>query len=477
MTIPAAEQLDRLSREDLLALVKQLLLGLEQQQTRIVELEQLRQRIAELEAEIAKLQQPPPTSSNSSQPPSRDQKANKPKKKKRKKHGPPFGHPKYWRPLVDNPDQVIVASVAECEHCHADLQGVEPDEVIKRQITEIPPVKPIVIETQQHKTTCPHCQQINHGSLPKGLEEERCFGPNLEASVIYYKQPQHLSYERIVETMRDLHGVTLSEGALVAILKRGGQKAQPVAEQIKQQVITSQVVKSDETSARVKGRNWWQWVFVSDAGVYHTIVPTRSFAEISTVMGSLCVEVWVCDCFSSQLKAPAKVFQLCLAHQLRDLQRVIDAAPRTRWARRMQKLFRKAIHLRNRFLDGEMTLDGFSRRVTEMENELDRLLESSLTNEAACKLQARHVKHRDKLLTFLHYPEVPPTNNESERALRPSVVHRKVTNGFRSEWGAKAYAAIQTVIATAKLKGEEVFQSLVNLMGEPVLPFLEGSSP
>jgi transposase len=467
MIIPTVEQLDPLSREALLALVKELLLLVDQQQ----------KRIAELEAEIATLRQPPPTSVNSSQPPSRDQKANKAKPKRRKKYGPPPGHPKHSRPLVDNPDQVVVASVEECERCHANLKDIEPDEIIKRQITELPPVKPVVIETQQHRTTCPHCQRVNHGALPKGLEPDRSFGPNLEATVIYYKQPQHLSYARIVETMRDLHGVTLSEGVVAAMLKRGGQNAQAVADDIQQQVITSRVVKSDETSARVNGRTWWQWVFISDAGVYHVIVPTRSAAEILSVMGSLCVEIWVCDCFGSQLKAPAHGFQLCLAHQLRDLQRVIDAAPRGRWARQMQKLFRDAIHLRNRLVAGELTVKGFLRRVTELENQLDRLLAKSLTNEAAGKLQARYHTHRNKLLTFLHYPEVPPTNNESERALRPSVVHRKVTNGFRSEWGAKAYAAIQTVIATAKLKGEEVFQALVNLMGAPVLPFLEGSSP
>ena len=98
-------------------------------------------------------------------------------------------------------------------------------------------------------------------------------------------------------------------------------------------------------------------------------------------------------------------------------------------------------------------------------------------NEAARKLQKRFRTHRDKLLTFLYYAEVPPTNNESEQALRGSVVHRKVTNGFRSEWGAKTYAALQTIIATAKQKGEQAFQALVDLMGIPVLPFLADSSP
>lgn len=468
----STEQLDQLTREELLELLKQLL-------PVVAQVEQLRGRVAELEVELERLKGQSTNSRNSSQPPSRDQKVNQPPKKKRKKHGPPFGHRKYSRPLVEQPDQVIVAAVTECQHCQADLTGVKPAEINRRQLTELPPVKPLVIETQQHQVICPACQLVNHGALPEGLEPDRYFGPNLEATVIFYKQTQHLSYERIVATMRELHGVTLSEGAVAQILHRAGQNANLVAETIKQQVITDTVIKSDETSARVQGRTWWHWVFLSASGVYHTLVPSRSAQEIATVMGQQCVEAWVCDCFGAQLKAPAQVFQLCLAHQLRDLQRVLDAEPQAGWARAMQKLFRAAIHLRNRFLDDQtkLTLTGFVRRVVQLENQLDKLLEQSVRSEATRKLRNRFILHRNKLLTFLHYPEVPPTNNESEQALRSSVIHRKVTNGFRSQWGAKAYAALQTVIATAKHKGEAVFQALVNLMGTPVLPFFQGSSP
>jgi transposase len=463
------EQVDLLPSEELSSLLKKLL----------ADFDALLKRVADLEAENERLRQrldKSANSRNSSQPPSRDQKTNK-VEKKRRKHGPPFGHQKFSRPLVDNPDRVIQVPVTECEHCLADLSGVAPEDFERRQITELPTSNPIVIETRQHHTTCPHCLGLNRGLLPEGLEAERHFGPNLEATVIFYKQAQHLSIERIVETMRDLHGVNLSEGAIASILERAGKKAQPLAEAIKEQVIAGQVVRSDETSARVKAKNWWQWVFISENGVYHTIAPTRSSAEIATVMGQLAVKVWVCDCYGAQLKAPAEVFQLCLAHQLRDLQRILDSSPQELWAQAARKLFRDAIHLRNRFASGEMKLSGFMRRVTEIENQLDRLLEEELKNEEARKLQTRFTKHRDKLLTFLHYPAVPPTNNESEQALRGSVIHRKVTNGFRSEWGAKAYAALQTIIATAKQKGEQTFQTLVNLMGPPVLPFLEASSP
>ena len=463
------EQIDLLPTEELRPLLKALL----------AEFESLRQRVAHLEAENERLKQQltgSTNSRNSSQPPSRDQKPDQPPNKPKKKHGPRFGHQKFSRPLVDKPDRVVQVPVTECEHCHEDLSQVEPEDFTRRQITELPEVRPLVIETRQHQKTCPHCLKLNRGVLPEGLEAERFFGPNLEATVVFYKQTQHLSIERIVETMRNLHGVNLSEGAIVSILKRAGEKAAPAAEAIKEQVIRGEVIHSDETSARVEARNWWQWVFISQNGVYHTIAPTRSFAEIETVLGKqLAVKAWVSDCYGAQLKAPAEVFQLCLAHQLRDLQKIVEATPQQCWAQAAQKLFRDAIHLRNRFVSGEMQLNGFLRRVTQTENELDRLLEETIENEAARKLQARFILHREKLLTFLHYPQVPPTNNESEQALRSSVIHRKVTNGFRSEWGARAYAALQTILATAKRKGKELFQTLVELMGPPVLPFIESS--
>ncbi|HEX8999920.1 MAG TPA: transposase [Blastocatellia bacterium] len=112
----------------------------------------------------------------------------------------------------------------------------------------------------------------------------------------------------------------------------------------------------------------------------------------------------------------------------------------------------------------------------QLESELDELLTRHAHNPAARNLKERFLTHRDKLLVFLHDPEIPPTNNESERVLRTSVIHRKVTNGFRSDWGAKAYAALQSVIATAQLKGENIFDALVKLMGKPIDRYLQPSS-
>jgi transposase len=164
-----------------------------------------------------------------------------------------------------------------------------------------------------------------------------------------------------------------------------------------------------------------------------------------------------------------------LAHQLRDLQRLLDHQPRLQWALALQALFREAIHLGKRRL--ELSPLGYARRVTEIEHRLARLLQRRLRSERARRLQKRYHRHREHLFVFLHCPDVPPDNNACERALRPSVIHRKVTNGFRSEWGAQTYAALATIIATAKLHQRNAFDTLVSLMGPPVLPLLAPENP
>jgi transposase len=138
---------------------------------------------------------------------------------------------------------------------------------------------------ERHEVACPHCRCLNRNPLPEGLEADRYFGPRLEAAVVFLKHQQHLSYERIVQTLREMCGLELSEGGIASIIARAGERAALAAAEIKQQVIASPVIKSDETSARVSGRNFWHWVFIGASAVYHQIVPRRNAAVIKELMG------------------------------------------------------------------------------------------------------------------------------------------------------------------------------------------------
>ncbi len=472
MPLPTPEHIAALSHTELVALVTELIAAVQRLEA---ENQRLRAENEQLKAVLAKESPPPPTSQNSSQPPSRDVKRNLTGARKRKKHGPPFGHARQTREWVAKPDRIIEVTVDTCGHCQADLRGVESQAVRRHQLTELPPIAPVVIETRQAEVRCPDCQQITRGELPEGLEGGRSFGPRLAATVVYLKHEQHLSYERVKQLCQDLFGVAISEGGVSLVMQRAGAAAQPLATAIGEQVARSAVIGSDETSARVAGRTWWQWVFCSAVGIYFLIRASRGAKVIEEVMGTQQAACWVSDCLSAQLKAPARRRQLCLAHQLRDLQRLLDHHPRLQWALALQALFREAIHLGKR--RPELSPHGYARRVTEVEHRWERLLQRRLRSARACRLQKRYQRHREHLFVFLHCPDVPPDNNACERALRPSVIHRKVTNGFRSEWGAQTYAALATVIATARLHQRNVFDTLVSLMGPPVLPFLAPENP
>ena len=353
------------SREELIALIHE-----------------LAKEIRELKAELARLKQPPTTSQNSSQPPSRDFKSSTEKRTRSKKKGAKPGHEKQARQLVEAPNKVIEVYAEHCENCHHNLLDQVPVQVTRRQITELPEIKPVVIETRQYEVLCSSCGKLQRGKLPEGLEAGRYFGPRLEAVVTDLHHEHHVGFKRLLKICEELFGLTLSAGGAVSIVERAGKAAQAEAEAIGERVRQSKVIGSDETSARVHGKNWCQWVFVGEGCEYHLIEPSRGYAVVAEFTPHLrygagvreCeAEVWVCDCWQAQLNAPAKAHQICLAHQIRNLQGLMEKRPRLTWAREMQTLFRKAIHLRNR--REEMTAGGYKRQVAMLEIRLKQLLE------------------------------------------------------------------------------------------------------
>lgn len=461
------DELEQLSKQELIRLTL-----LKYQEN--IELEEAFKRLkADHEALLMKFehnQKPPTNSGNSSQPPSKDQKKNKPKDKRKRHHGPPKGHEKHEREQVANPDKIIELHVENCKKCQCKLEHEVENLVRVNQITELPEIRPQVIEVRQYETVCPHCGVKQKAQAPDGLEMERCFGARLESTVVYYRQEQHMSYQRTQQALQNLYGVKISQGGIDGIMQKAGEKAAQAVKEIEAKIRQSKVIHCDETSSRVGGNNWWEWVFCSTHNVLHVVRFNRSKDVIQDVMGNHQAEVWVSDCYSAQMKAPAHQRQLCLAHQLRNLQAVVEIEPSTLWAKAMQVLFRYAIHLQKH--QGDISPEEYKLQVARIERHCDRLLARKMTEQHSRRLHKRYHKYRQCLFVFLYRDDVSPTNNVAERALRPSVVHRKVIGCFRSDWGVKAFADLASLIDTAELAGIHAFQAILNLMGSPANSFL-----
>ena len=465
------EELGLLNAADLIAIIQQQQAQIEAQQAQIeaqqATIARLEGQVAEQQGTIAQLQgqvqelqarlgEPAKTSANSSMPPAQGRKANRKGGKTKAKRGPPMGHAGRGRERQE-PDVVMECRPRACEACGTNLSGVEGELVGSSQVIELPPIEPVVVEAHGYAAECPACGHRTVAEYPAGMESERVFGTQIEALVSYFHHVHHLSYARLGEVLRDVFGLEISPGALVNSVRRVGAQLEERAEEIREEVRGSPVVGSDETGARVNGRNAWEWVFTTDQVSYHIIVPSRAAGVIKDALEEAQPEVWVSDLFSAQLKNPAPQHQICLAHQVRELQFVIDAE-RSEWAYQLQALLRRAMRLGQR--RKELSEEHYRQQAAAIEATCDELLAQAVGSKKAQGLQRRYRKHRTKLFVFLYRADVPPDNNTSERALRNSVVHRKVNGGFRSGWGATTYATVATVLGTAKKQGQQVLATL-----------------
>jgi transposase len=422
-------------------------------------------RIAELEAELARRGGPPKTPENSSTPPSKGWKRARRPAPDGAKRGPPFGHVGTSRRRAE-PDWVVLCQPTHCAGCGADLATAPQARVGTSQVVELPPVQPVVLEAWRYAATCPQCGAITTADYPAGFEAPRVFGPRLEALWTYFHEQHHLSYARLALLGRDLWRLGVSQGALANALRRVATRLQPAAAAIREQVRASPVIGSDETSARVDGRTHWQWVFQTATASYHVIVPRRNGAVVADFLGDAVPATWVSDLWKPQLNAAAERHQICLAHQLRELQYVVDRE-QSAWAQDCQALVRLAIHRAHQRDAGELWGAAYTAAVGAIERRCDALLATPVEGAEASRLWVRFREHRDHLFVFLYDPTVPPTNNASEQALRHSVVHRQVTGGFRSDWGAEAHAILTTVLDTARKRGEDLLATLHAALGAP----------
>jgi transposase len=475
------EALDRLSREELLELLAQQAAVIGRQQAELTEreaaIERRDEKIRALEEELAQFRRPAKTPENSSVPPSRGLQATRGQGRRRRKQGPRRGHVGVSR-VRSEPDVVVECRPRRCAGCGEALPRTGGRRVGRSQVTDLPTFAPVVIEARQYAMSCPQCGEQTVGSYPAGLEPRRTFGPGIEALLSYFHERHHVSYERLVEVCRDVFGLAISQGGVENALRRLVERARPTYAAIRETVRGSPVINSDETGARVAGRTHWQWVFQTPEASYHVIAPSRGGEVIDAFLGGVAPAVWGSDLWAPQVLTPATEHQLCLSHQERDLTFAVEADRDNErlWAIELRHVFGRAIRLHHERT--QVTPATFARRRTLVENATDRLVFDRYVapRTEAARLQQRYRTHRDRLYVFLDRDDVEPTNNSSERDLRPSVIHRKVIGGFRSAWGAEASAIRTSILATARKQGHNLLDAFRAIAGPSPLQALPAHS-
>ena len=444
--------LSRLTVAEKDALILSLLPLVGQLEAALARIAALEARNAELEARLADLERPRKTPDNSSLPPSRGQKPARPAGAK----PPRKSRPGVGRTLHPDPDRVVDATLDACPQCAAAFPVAQQTAQHVYDRIELPPIKPDVTRVRLFGGCCACCGERVTATAPAGLEPGSPFGQSIAALVVYLHYAHAISLERLALLMDEIFSLSISEGAISNMLARAQAPLLAAAAAIEATVTASPVVCSDETSARVSGETWWEWVFIGTLAVLHVIRPSRGKAVVADLFGAVQPLVWVSDMLGSQ-RGHAVQWQVCLAHLLRDARYAVECGD-TAFSVPFRRLLLRAVAIgRRRERLKDTTLQQYQ---ADLNRRLDRIMAAVPLGEAGRKLRKRIAGNRAHLFVFVTNRDVPCTNNVSERHLRPSVIFRKVTNGFRCQWGAETYAAFRSVVSTANANRASVLNVL-----------------
>lgn len=445
--------LESLSREELIEIILA--------QAEVIA--RLLKRVEDLEARLGL---PPKTPDNSSVSPSQSRKASsgasEPKRKRRRK-----AHAGSHRRLDPNPTQTFEIKASCCGHCQGDVSEVRQRLCEAYDHVELPPIRPDVTRVMLFGGNCPHCSKRFKAAPPADMSAGSPFGANLRALVIYLRYTQGIAFKRLARLLHDLYGLTISEGALINMLNTAVEAFAAQTSRIRARLLSSSVLESDETGLRVGKRNYWLWVIHHKDSAVFLADPTRAKRVLGDFLGEYRPDFWISDRYGGQKGFAAKQHQFCLAHLIRDAQYAVDAGDDC-FAPELISLLKRACRIgrqRDQFTDRQLA--AYNKKFVK---KLSELLLKQPTNSEGIKLQATFGKIRRNLFVFVTNRALAATNNESERSLRPCVTFRKITNGFRTAWGATLYADIRSVIETARRRAIDPLNAIILTLNGTPLP-------
>ena len=453
------------SREELVALIA----------AQAAEIAALRAHIAELERRLGL------NSSNSGKPPSSDGLKKPPRvaslrEPSGNKPGGQKGHEGETLRQVAEPNIIIDHYPQACAECGSMLMPAMAMGHSARQVFDLPAPAPLVVtEHRAHDCQCAVCGAKTRAPFPDSVNAPVQYGARIAAFVVYLLHYQLLPEDRLVELMADLFGVKLAAATIARMSRTCAERLRGFAETLRDLVAGAPVKHMDETGFRIGGKT--QWLHVASTALL-------TFYRVCAKRGSLLANVTgivVHDHWKPYYTMQGVLHALCNAHHLRELKALVEIE-REDWARKMQRLLRRACHATNFARERGVPLK--PRLIECFERCYDSILAEGLGFHAAQvplaraamkgagkrpgraprrtghNLLLRLATRKQDTLRFLYDPAVPFTNNQAERDGRMMKVKQKISGGFRCDASAANFAVIRSFISTAKKQGWDIMQAL-----------------
>ena len=223
------------------------------------------------------------------------------------------------------------------------------------------------------------------------------------------------------------------------------------------------ILNVDESGHRENGHRLWTWGFRAASFTCFRIEPSRGSQVLRAMLGDHFAGTVGCDYFSAYhkyRKDSGVSLQFCLAHLIRDVKflATLPEAAIVAYGRRLLEALRQLFHtLHQREM---MELPIFRKALEKARDDLVAAGMNAPEHKPAQNMAERFRRHGESYFRFITTPDVEPTNNLAEQAIRFVVLDRHVTQGTRSERGRQWCERIWSAIATCAQQQRSVFEFL-----------------
>ena len=360
------------------------------------------------------------------------------------------------RPKNQTPNREETATVDRCDLCGKDLSGQAPLESTNERIIEdivAPPEETIVTLVTQQKKYCADCHKVTTAKSDLALPGAD-MGLNATVLACYLWVALCLPYTKIKEYLKTFFKLSVSTSGLSRHVIRVAGMMRDVHVEILNGIKHSSILHADETGWRVRGRNWWLWVFGTPDTAYFTVDKTRGSVVVRRVLGEIFFGVLVVDGWSAYLSLLCEQ-QSCLAHLFRKVRKFRDAFPHLTDIVKFYLKFRRIIRdgerlQQNRDQLGELV---FERRLKRLKQRLADLVQWPNPGPVLEEIIKKVKRQQPRILTFVEHPDVPFHNNYAEYLIRIGVLKRKISGGSVSAEGAESYSILLSIYVTCRLRG------------------------
>ena len=421
----------------------------------------LHQRLSKLEEQLQL------NSDNSSQPPASDKPRHQREKKGKlpsgKQRGGQPGHKGQTRPLVppEGVSEYRVYKPEICDHCGEALSGDDPRPV-RWQVSDLPPIEPVVIEHQVHALRCRCCGQSSRGQLSPEVARSQ-FGPGVTAVVGLLIGQERLSKRQVQRVLQTVFGIKMAVGSVVARQQEISASLAEVYETVQAHVQQAANRNIDETPWREGWQRAWLWSVATPTATLFRVAAKRDAAVAQELLGASTDNVSTSDRFTAYNWLDDERHQTCWAHLLRTWRRFqLRDGPSVQVGGMLEIHTDYLLHRWRELQRAHLSRESFLAEVPQHQRDIHHWLEVGArldhkTTAATCR---RLLRHQDMLWTFTRFAGVTPTHNAVERALRHGVIWRKLCYGTASERGSRFVERLLTVIATSRQQGHDVLDFL-----------------